>query len=169
MNCIRYVMSKLERPTRLRVLIEIVYRPIIWGIGAALLAVIGFANSEIPIAFFVGFCVGLVHDLVLVALGAMGYSSWVFGNRVGRRLGEGVRKYDEGEWLEGLDIFTEILDQVPDYQSAFYYAICCHIELEDWEKVETLSSAYLKIYPNEPDVIVALEKAHERITTNSTG
>ncbi len=156
-------MSKLERPTRLRVLVQVVYPPVIWGIGAALLAVIGFSDIEIPLAFFIGFCVGLVHDLVLFALGIIGYGSWVFANRVGRRLGDGVRKYDEGKWLEALEIFTEILNQVPDYQSALYYAVCCHIELENWEEVENLSTMYLSVYPNEPDVIKAHDQAKQNL------
>ncbi|MGY5876024.1 MAG: tetratricopeptide repeat protein [Candidatus Thorarchaeota archaeon] len=154
-------MSKLERPTRLRVLLQVVYPPVIWGIGAALLSVIGFSDIVVPLAFFVGFCVGLVHDLVLVAMGVMGYGSWVFANRVWRRLGEGVGKYEEGEWGEALGIFTEILDEVPSYQSALYYAVCCQIELENWEEVESLSDQYLRIYPDEPDVIKALGQARQ--------
>ena len=148
---------------------EIVYRPVIWGIGAALLAVIRFTDIEIPLAFFIGFCVGLVHDLYLVAVGAMGYSSWVFGNRVMRRLGDGVKKYDNGEWLEALEIFTEILNEVPDYQTALYYAVCCQIELENWEEVKILSEQYLRIYPDEPDVIKALDQARQSLVSNDTG
>jgi hypothetical protein len=146
----------------------VVYPPVIWGIGAALLAVIGFNDIEVPLAFGVGFCVGLVHDLVLVALGVMGYGSWIFANRVFRRLGDGVRKYDDGEWLEALQIFTEILDQVPEYQSALYYAVCCHIELENWEDVEKLSEKYLRIYPDEPDIIKALNQAQQKLETKTS-
>jgi tetratricopeptide (TPR) repeat protein len=150
-------------------LLQVVYPPVIWGIGAALLAVIGFSNIEVPMAFVIGFCVGLVHDLALVALGVIGYGGWVFANRVWRRLRDGVTKYEEGEWLEALEIFTEILDEVPSYQSALYYAVCCQIELENWEEVERLSEQYLRIYPDEPDVIKAREQARERMTAKNTG
>lgn len=48
-------------------LIKWIYPPVGWGIGAALISLMGVLEMDLLSAFFLGFIVGLVHDLALVA------------------------------------------------------------------------------------------------------
>ena len=45
------------------------YPPILWGVGAAAIAWMGVLEADIVSAFFLGFIVGIVHDLLLYAYG----------------------------------------------------------------------------------------------------
>ena len=50
-------------------IIKWTYPPLQWGLGALLIAYFGFLNMELFPAFILGFCVGIVHDLAIVAFG----------------------------------------------------------------------------------------------------
>lgn len=50
-------------------IIKWTYPPLQWGIGALLIAWLGVLDMQLLPAFILGFCVGLVHDLGMVAFG----------------------------------------------------------------------------------------------------
>ncbi len=50
-------------------IIKWTYPPLQWGIGAMLIAWLGVLDMELLPAFILGFCVGIVHDIGLVAFG----------------------------------------------------------------------------------------------------
>lgn len=50
-------------------IIKWTYPPLQWATGALLIAYFGFLDMELLPAFILGFCVGLVHDLGMVAFG----------------------------------------------------------------------------------------------------
>ena len=50
-------------------IIKWIYPPLQWATGAVLIAYLGVLDMELIPAFILGFCVGLVHDLGLVAFG----------------------------------------------------------------------------------------------------
>ncbi|MGY5870905.1 MAG: hypothetical protein RTV72_01530 [Candidatus Thorarchaeota archaeon] len=46
-----------------------IYPPIGWGVGAVLITWLGVLDMDLLSAFVLGFIVGLVHDIALVAFG----------------------------------------------------------------------------------------------------
>ena len=50
-------------------IIKWTYPPLQWGVGALLIAWLGVLDMQLFPAFVLGFCVGLVHDLGMVAFG----------------------------------------------------------------------------------------------------
>ena len=54
---------------RQRFIIKWTYAPAAWGLGALLIAWLGVLEMDLLPAFVLGFIVGLVHDIAIVAFG----------------------------------------------------------------------------------------------------
>ena len=54
---------------RQQFIIKWTYPPAGWGLGALLIAWLGVLEMELLSAFILGFIVGLVHDIAIVAFG----------------------------------------------------------------------------------------------------
>lgn len=54
---------------RQRFIIKWTYAPTGWGLGALLIAWLGVLEMDLLSAFILGFLVGLVHDIAIVAFG----------------------------------------------------------------------------------------------------
>lgn len=134
----------------------LIYGPIMWGLGVALLALIGFTQLDILTAFFVGFIVGFLHDLALIKVYEYRnnlelYTHWDL------EFHRALKYYEEGDWTSSLKELNSILKMAPDHKRALYYAALCNKELGNWVVFEELCIRYLEFYPEDLDVRDMLE------------
>jgi hypothetical protein len=138
--------------SRRRLLWEVVYRPIAWGIGTALIAGMGFFDLDVLLAFCVGFAVGLVHDVVLYGMGVLEYGGRIRTATYLDRLTRGMQLFSEDRWRDALDVFEEILREVPDSRDALYHVIRCHEKLGQRDRAIPAAKRFLEYYPKSSEV-----------------
>ena len=135
-----------------RYLFEVIYRPIMWGLGTAALVWIGFSEIDMLTAFFVGLCVGLVHDLYLVSIGVMAYKPRIVGIAYHNKFVEAMKLFEARKWQQALDLLEEILEVDALAKEPLYFAIKCSENLERWDLLSMYSERYLKQYPDDQEV-----------------
>ncbi|UCE11435.1 MAG: hypothetical protein JSW61_05760 [Candidatus Thorarchaeota archaeon] len=122
------------------------YPPIGWGAGAALLAWIGFAQTDLITAFVVGFLVGVFHDLALIKIYDYRDNLHVYAQLEGI-YNQAMNHYESDQWIEALEKLNEILLQAPDHKRALRYAIECNQQLSRLDDVQELRLQYDEYYP----------------------
>ncbi|TFF95156.1 hypothetical protein EU546_03785 [Candidatus Thorarchaeota archaeon] len=130
-----------------KLLWEYIWRPLQWGIGALLIAVVGVLRMEPVLAFLVGLMVGIVHDGALYAMGVIGYRTKLESHHLMDMFAQAMEMYGKGSYEKAAEVLEEIRRYSPKNSKTLYYLVSCYDRLGWDEKAWAAEQEYMQLSP----------------------